>query len=36
MSRGTATGALQSVLAGEHATIYGYGVAGARLTGALP
>jgi hypothetical protein len=24
---------LQSVLAGEHATIYGYGVAGARLTG---
>jgi hypothetical protein len=34
MSRGTATRALQSVLAGEHATIYGYGVAGARLTGA--
>jgi Domain of unknown function (DUF4439) len=34
MSRGTTTRALQSVLAGEHATIYGYGVAGARLTGA--
>jgi hypothetical protein len=28
-----ATQALQSVLAGEHATIYGYGVAGAQLTG---
>jgi len=26
--------ALQAALAGEHATIYGYGVAGARLTGA--
>jgi antitoxin (DNA-binding transcriptional repressor) of toxin-antitoxin stability system len=34
MSPGTTTRALQSVLAGEHATIYGYGVAGARLTGA--
>jgi hypothetical protein len=34
MSRGTTTRALQSVLAAEHATIYGYGVAGARLTGA--
>jgi hypothetical protein len=34
MSRGTTTRALQSVLAGQHATIYGYGVAGARLTGA--
>ena len=34
MSRSTATGALQTVLAGEHATIYGYGVAGARLSGA--
>ena len=33
MSRGTTTRVLQSVLAGEHATIYGYGVAGARLTG---
>jgi hypothetical protein len=33
MSRGTTTRALQSVLAGEHATIYGYGVAGAHLTG---
>ena len=33
MSPGTTTRALQSVLAGEHATIYGYGVAGARLTG---
>jgi hypothetical protein len=33
-TRGTATRALQSVLAGEHATIYGYGVAGAQLTGA--
>jgi Domain of unknown function (DUF4439) len=33
MSRATATQALQAVLAGEHATIYGYGVAGARLTG---
>jgi hypothetical protein len=29
----TTTLALQSVLAGEHATIYGYGVAGAQLTG---
>jgi hypothetical protein len=29
MSRGTETDALQSVLVGEHATIYGYGVAGA-------
>jgi hypothetical protein len=34
MSRRTTTRALQSVLAGEHATVYGYGVAGARLTGA--
>ena len=34
MSRSTTTRALQSVLAGEHATIYGYGVAGARLIGA--
>jgi Domain of unknown function (DUF4439) len=34
MSRGTATSALQSVLAGQHAAIYGYGVVGARLTGA--
>jgi hypothetical protein len=33
-TRVTATRALQSVLAGEHATIYGYGVAGAQLTGA--
>lgn len=33
-TRGTTTRALQSVLAGEHATIYGYGVAGAQLTGA--
>jgi len=35
MSRGTETRALQSVLTGEHATIYGYGVAGAHLSGAL-
>jgi Domain of unknown function (DUF4439) len=34
MSRGTATGALQSALAGEHAAIYGYGVVGAHLAGA--
>jgi hypothetical protein len=34
MSRSTTTRALQSLLAGEHATIYGYGVAGARLSGA--
>src|SRR6185295_16208321 len=34
MSRSTTTRALQSVLAAEHATVYGYGVAGARLTGA--
>jgi Domain of unknown function (DUF4439) len=34
MSRGTATRALQSVLAGEHATVYGYGVVGAHLSGA--
>jgi hypothetical protein len=33
MSRRTTTTALQSVLAGEHATVYGYGVAGAQLTG---
>jgi D-arabinose 1-dehydrogenase-like Zn-dependent alcohol dehydrogenase len=32
-ARGTTTRALQSVLAGEHATIYGYGVAGAQLAG---
>jgi hypothetical protein len=34
MSRRTTTQALQTVLAGEHAAVYGYGVAGARLTGA--
>jgi hypothetical protein len=34
MSRSTTTRALQSVLAAEHATVYGYGVAGARLAGA--
>lgn len=32
-TRGTTTRALQTLLAGEHATIYGYGVAGARLSG---
>jgi hypothetical protein len=34
MTTGASTRALQSVLAGEHATIYGYGVAGAHLSGA--
>jgi hypothetical protein len=34
MTSGTSTRALQSVLAGEHATIYGYGIAGAHLSGA--
>jgi Domain of unknown function (DUF4439) len=34
MTRGTSTAALQSVLAGVHATVYGYGVAGAHLSGA--
>jgi hypothetical protein len=33
MSRAATTRALQTVLAGEHAVIYGYGVAGARLAG---
>jgi Domain of unknown function (DUF4439) len=32
-TRGTTVRALQTVLAGEHATIYGYGVAGAQLRG---
>ena len=34
MSRRTTTSALQAVLAGEHAAVYGYGVVGAHLTGA--
>jgi hypothetical protein len=33
MTRRTTVRALQSALAGEHAVIYGYGVAGARLRG---
>jgi S-adenosylhomocysteine hydrolase len=33
VSRRTTVRALQSALAGEHAVIYGYGVAGARLAG---
>lgn len=33
MTAAAATRALQSVLAAEHAVVYGYGVAGARLSG---
>lgn len=33
MSRRTTVRALQSVLAGEHAAVYGYGVLGAHLSG---
>ena len=34
MTRQQDDAVLQQVLAGEHATVYGYGVAGARLSGA--
>lgn len=34
MSSRTTTRALQAVLAGEHAVVYGYGVVGAQLSGA--
>jgi len=34
VTRGAEVEALQEVLAAEHAVVYGYGVAGARMTGA--